>query len=288
MDLQKLADLCSNSGRWGASDDLGTLNFITPQKVLEAMALVRLGQVIPLGKVATGRLSGQAPPSFSRQEMPRETDSYSVEEVMSFNPHGFELTHLDALSHVSLNGILYNERLADVLEEDFEIPLGSMLSTSKGIMTRGVLLDVAAARGLDKLPSGVGITVTDLLQAEELAGQRVGTGDAVVVRSGYDMAAEGNCATGVLPEVVEWLHSREVAVFAGDVIEQLPSGDPLMPMPLHQIGLARMGLSLLDCLDVECLAAACREFGTNEFLLSVAPLRLLGATASPVNPLAVF
>ena len=90
---------------------------------------------------------------------------------------------------------------------------------------------------------------------------------------------------GVLPEVVEWLWQRNVAVYSGDCIEQRPTSYERISMPLHQIGLARMGLWILDCPDLEVLAAACRRNGRSDFLLIVAPLKVPGGTASAVNPL---
>ena len=93
---------------------------------------------------------------------------------------------------------------------------------------------------------------------------------------------------GLLADAVAWLHARDVALYAGDCIERLPSGYPRLPMPLHQIGLVAMGLCILDAPDVEALAAACATRARHEFVLLVAPLRIPGGTASPVNPLAIF
>jgi len=85
-----------------------------------------------------------------------------------------------------------------------------------------------------------------------------------------------------------WLHEREVAVYSGDCVERIPYPSKAVPLPLHQIGLVAMGLVLLDCPRLAELVAACEETGRREFMLTVAPLRLRGATGSPANPLCLF
>jgi hypothetical protein len=84
------------------------------------------------------------------------------------------------------------------------------------------------------------------------------------------------------------LHARDVAVFAGDCVERLPISDEVLPLPLHQIGIAAMGLALLDWPLLADLVVACDRYGRSEFLLTVAPLRIRGGTGSPVNPIATF
>jgi kynurenine formamidase len=159
-----------------------------------------------------------------------------------------------------------------------------------------VLLDVAAARDVPYLGPDEAIGADDLEAARRRASVEVAPGDAIVVRSGHALraAAEGDDHDeagpheGVLPDVLPWLHSRDVAVYAGDCIEVRPSGYARVTMPLHQVGLVAMGLCILDVPDVEALAVACREEGRSEFVLIVAPLRVPGGTGSAVNPLAVF
>ena len=96
------------------------------------------------------------------------------------------------------------------------------------------------------------------------------------VRAGLDLSA------------VAWLHDHRVAVYSGDCIERLPETGTAVPMPLHQIGIARMGLVLLDCPAMTALVRACEDLGRTEFLLTAAPLLIRGGSGSPVNPLAVF
>ena len=89
-------------------------------------------------------------------------------------------------------------------------------------------------------------------------------------------------------DAVLWLHDRDVALFTGDCIERLPSTDAALPLPLHQIGLTAMGMPLLDWPRLTDLLSACAQYDRNDFLLTVAPLRIPGAAGSPVNPIATF
>jgi kynurenine formamidase len=169
-------------------------------------------------------------------------------------------------------------------------------AAERAIVTRGVFLDVCAVRGVEWLLPTDGISAVDLDAAMAAAAATVGSGDAVFVRSGHALraAAEGDAHDeeglheGLLPEAVGWLRERDVAIYAGDCIEQRPTSYERVRMPLHQIGLARIGLWILDCPDLEALAAACARNGRSDFLLVVAPLKIPGGTASAVNPLAIF
>jgi len=139
-----------------------------------------------------------------------------------------------------------------------------------------------------------GVSPGDLDRAEALAGERVGSGDAVIVRVGLaarervEGTEDPSHRAGLLPECLPWLHEREVAVYGGDCIEKLPSPYPRVPAPFHMVALVAMGLVLLDNPAVEELADVVQEVGRSAFLLTCAPLALRGGTGSAVNPLAVF
>jgi hypothetical protein len=289
-----LFERCSNRGRWGADDERGTLNYVTPEKRLEALALVRDGEVVSIGRDLVLRGSVQEPPSALHVLVYAAHEPRAALELLTLVPHGFEMTHLDAVAHSYFEGCIYNGREATETVLPGGIAFGSIMAASDGIVTRGVLLDVATARGVEHLEAEDGIGVGDLEAAERLAGTRVARGDAVFVRSGQALRerrdgpiGEGP-REGLLAEVVPWLHEREVAVYSGDCIERMPSGYERVPMPLHQVGMVAMGLAILDCADCERLAEACRARGRYTFCVVVAPLRVPGGSASAVNPLALF
>jgi len=293
-EVLRLVETCSNAGRWGPDDECGTLNYITREKRLEALALVREGLTVSIGRDLITRASAQWPPSAVHVLTYAGHEPSAALELLTLVPHGFEMTHLDAVAHSYFEGRVYNGRRAAAVVKPDGIAFGSVMAAVDGIVTRGVLLDVAAARGVEHLRAEDGIGVADLKAAEELADARVGRGDAIFVRSGQAVRerAEGPIGDGpregVLAEVVPWLHEREVAVYSGDCIERMPSGYGRVPMPLHQVGMVAMGLAILDCADCERLAEICRSLGRYEFCVVVAPLRIPGGSASAVNPIALF
>lgn len=290
-----LFDTCSNRGRWGPDDELGTLNYITAEKRLEALRHATLGRVVSIGKdVDVVRSLKNPDPAVHRMLYLAHVEPSGSADVLEIAPHGLAVTHMDAIGHANFNGAMYNGRRAadEVLPSGLRF--GSMLKAKDGVVTRGVLLDVAASRNVNWLTDDEGVWPADLDAAERLAGARVTRGDAVFVRVGLGAreAAEGpedpERRAGLMAECMPWLHEREVAVYAGDCIERIPPTYKSLPGPLHQIGLAAMGLSLLDNVELEELTATCRDLGRYEFLLVYAPLRIPGGTGSPVNPLCIF
>jgi len=212
-------------------------------------------------------------------------DAYMVE------CHGYEITHIDALAHVSMDGLTYNNRpFKEVITRD-GLTFCSSFPLADGIATRGVLLDIARSQEREYLERGEEVTVADLERAEQYGGVTVGTGDALIVRTGLDareavtgrMSAEVRAGLG--RDCIEWLHDREVATFGGDCFEQLPSGDERYSHPLHSVGIARLGLVLIDHIAVEELADVCVEEKRWEFFFTVGALRIPKATGTPVNPL---
>jgi kynurenine formamidase len=288
-----LAERLSNTGRWGPDDERGTLNFIGPEQTLAAGRLIRSGRVIAASHPFTMQATERKPRAGWHRMLYRENRMSAVDAVM-IEPHGYEITHLDALGHVGLDGRAYNDRaFEDIVTRD-GLSFASILPLADGIVTRGVLLDVARSQDRHWLERGEAVTPDDLERAETWAGVRVGRGDALVVRVGLEAreAATGqqsnDVRTGLGTACIPWLAEREVALFGGDCIEQLPSGDEAYTHPLHSVGLARIGLVLLDHIAVEELGAACAAEQRWEFFFAVAPLRIPRATGSPVNPLCIF
>ena len=252
--LDRIFDEVNNAGRWGPDDALGTLNFISPRVRVAAATLVRSGVAVSISQEMS------TVPSANNPYPVRHTMRYAGDEApfatldeFTVATHGYALTHLDALAHVYRDGQVYNGRTADSVVTVRGLTFGDVHAQRNGIFTRGVLLDVAAARGSNWLPPQHGVTVADLEAAEERAELTVRSGDAVFVRVGLGARerAEGpeDLAerAGIMPEVIPWLARRQVAVYSGDCVEKVPSPYPRYPIYLHHIGLAAMGLTLLDC-----------------------------------------
>jgi kynurenine formamidase len=279
----------SNWARFGADDELGTLNYITPAKIVEAARLVRHGRVVSLSRViATKHGAGRSPKAslrMLRNAMP--LDMFT--DVLTIEPHGPDVTHLDALGHAADAGLFYGGRELSEVVHRGQLRHLSVASLAGGVMTRGVLLDVAAATGVPFLPAGRGVSADDLTRAEEQAGLRVEAGDAVVVRIGADPAqAKQGPSAGLTLSAIEWLAERRVSVYTGDCIERLPSELAELPLPLHTLGIVYLGLVIVDNPDLDALVQACHDLALNEFLFSIAPIPLAGATGCPINPLCTF
>ncbi len=285
---------CTNAGRWGADDELGTLNLVTADVRRRAAGLVREGVSIslasdlslshdPLTDSLTGHVAFTDPSA-----------SVAVADDITMHVHGWS-THLDSLGHIYIDGVGYNDRRRDDVFGPGGLRANAITAMRDGIFTRGVLLDVASARGTAWLPADHVITPDDLERAEDAAGVRVDAGDAVLVHAGLLPRLAANAAgddtdhrAGVGVDAVLWLRERDAAVFGGDCVDLLPGPDPALPLPLHQLGIAAMGLVLLDWPRLDRLLAACAQFARHEFLLTVAPLPIVGGTGSPVNPIATF
>jgi kynurenine formamidase len=291
-ELEAMFERCSNAGRWGADDELGTLNFITSAKRVAAAALVRSGEIVSVGRDLSEEQS-KVDPNPIRHTVTLGTGP-AIGDELAMAPHGMTITHLDALCHFSLDDRLYNgRRRADTVTAE-GARWGSIYALRNGLFTRGVLLDVAAARGVPWYQPDEYVTTADFAAAEARQGIRVGSGDAVFVRTGMQRMEREQGLQDIYPraglhaECVEWLHRREASVYGGDCIEKLPYPSERFTSALHMIALVAMGLPILDWPALEELAATCGRLERFDFLLTTAPLRLPGGTSSPVNPLCVF
>jgi kynurenine formamidase len=290
-------DSLSNWGRWGADDQLGTLNLITSEVRTAAAGLVKAGTSVSCAwEVPTG------PPDFDRTvtAVPKVEGlrfGYSTEQITAMTVHSGTWTHLDALCHISWDGLMYNGHSAALVSEAAGAQALPITVAQHGIVTRGVLLDVAASRGVPWLGPGEGVLPDDLEAAESRQGVRVASGDAVMLRTGFGRyRRETGALAGPLVSqpgwqaaALPWLRDRDVAVIACDSGNDVtPSGYSVMPIPVHIIGLVAIGLWLIDNCDLEELTATAARLSRWEFHLAVCPLVVSGLTCSPVNPIATF
>jgi kynurenine formamidase len=293
-ELAAMFERCSNAGRWGPDDERGTLNYITPEKRRTASRLVDLGEIVSAGRDLSTEQTISNPRPLSHLMLYPPSGGAGSGDWFGIASHGMSVTHMDALAHISWEDRLYNGRTASQTYTRNEVTWGSIHAQREGIFTRGVLLDVAAARGVEWFEPDQFITVDDLEAAEVRENVRVSSGDALFVHTGFTRleAARGeqapNPRAGLHATCAEWMHQREVAVYGGDCIERLPYPSPRMPMPLHVLAIVAMGMPLLDWPALEELQSTCERLRRWEFLLAMAPLRLPGGTASPINPQCVF
>jgi len=284
----------SNWGRWGEDDQLGALNLITPEVTAAAAATVQTGRTVSCARALDTRPATDNPSPVAHHMTGTFTEGYGA-DYFALAPHGFATSHIDALSHIFHEGKLFNGYDAETVTAHGATRLG-IHRLAGGIVTRGVLLDIPALRGVDALEPGEAIFPEDLEDAEARAGLSVRPGDALFVRTGrwrwrdehgpWDL---GRSAAGLDASCLPWLRARDVATLGSDGVSDVaPSRVDGVPMPIHTVAIVALGLHLMDNLDFEALATACAEEGRWEFLLAVAPLVLRRGTASPVNPIAVF
>jgi kynurenine formamidase len=325
-DLADLAQKVSNWGRWGDDDELGCGNLLDDAAALRGRESVASGRRIPLAVElrADGIQVGQP----ARRVNPILTHT-AVNERDKFAPGIWEGTddlvtmstcagtHLDALSHISYDGFLYNGfPSGEVTPSEGAKRLGA--EKLPPIVTRGVLLDVARARGvdgLDELDQGYAITADDLDAAADLAGVEVQPGDVVLVRTGemrhyradpheqfiagpgthryrYAVGTGEAKLPGMSIHSIEWLRDHDVAGCVNDTYayEVFP---PSMPdwsdcLAVHMIQVRDMGLIQGQNWDLEDLSVACAERASGAFLLVAVPEPLKGAASAPVAPVAVL
>ncbi|MFD2470050.1 cyclase family protein [Amycolatopsis silviterrae] len=287
-------ELPSNWGRWGADDELGTLNLITDEVRERAGREVRSGRsvslAVPIQPLPV--LSGPFPPRTAEespvQQMMLYTGSPALAyaEAMTVTNHHVLSTHLDALAHIPQDGQVYPGRPANESVTMGGVVHGSTTAFAAGIVTRGVLLDFGAD---GPVPADHAITARDLDAAEERFGVRVESGDALVARFGWVQTRyRGNPMPGMTVDAVRWMHDRGVSLYAGDLSDAYPPVQPGVPPAMHGVALPRMGMPLIDAVDADELAAVCAELGRYSFLFVAAPPRILGLTGVPVNPVAIF
>jgi kynurenine formamidase len=291
----------SNWGRWGTDDEKGTLNFITPELVQEASRLVTSGRVfelsIPLDRNGPpwDGLINRVDPLHLMSFMPtigKTADTMFGSDDFIIMPLQ-QATQWDGFAHVGYDDYFYNGM--HVSELTWEgAPRNGIDKTLPGMVGRGVLLDLARLHGVDWLEGGYRIGPDELEAAETAQGVRVGSGDALLFRTGWRRKAltEGwdgwlEAEPGLTPDCAAWLHHREVAAVAADnhAIEVTPV--PGFDLPLHCILIRDMGMPLGEIFDLEALAADCAHDGQWDFLFSAPPLRIPGAVGSPASPIAI-
>jgi kynurenine formamidase len=292
----------SNWGRWGPDDELGTVNFITPESRLRGVAAVQHGLPVScaLDILANVHQSDDMLGSPTRVMIAAGVGDVDrrrgAMEYLGMVFHGRNITHLDALSHSSWDGRLYNNRSFKSVTAANGARVMDVTGVRNGLMTRGVLLDIARLYEVPFLDPTHVITPDVLDAACQSQGVTIASGDAVLLRTGYGYrrrtigpASQEEGWAGWHASTLPWIHSNEVAIVASDVNnEQHPSGYEGLSLPIHSIGIPRIGLWLLDNCDLEELSETCERLSQWDFLMSIAPLSVKGATGSPINPIALL
>ncbi len=309
--LKELAYKYRNWGKWGPEDQVGTLNYITPEKILQAARLIRKGKVfslsIPLDEKGPQQGGGNRrfnPMQFMIRSgrdivagdfMGNPKGTGSTDDIVILESHC--ATHWDALAHQVWEDQMWN---------GYDGALVSGLGAERNgvehyrdrIVTRAVLLDLPRVKGVEYLEAGYAITAEELDEAASKAGVHIERGDLLLIRTGHMKRCRagggwgdyaGGNAPGLSLWTCEWIQSHEIAGIAMDTwgCEVRPNELKSISQPWHKVTIPNMGLLMGEMFDLEELAADCDEDNVYEFLLVAPPLRLTGGVGSPVNPIVI-
>ena len=280
--------------KWGAGDQRGAANHMKPETVLRAARLIRTGQVFELGRRLEASMPLQTTRTFEmhtkRTSPPVGSNRRGSNEEILLAEIGQVGTQFDGFAHQTHGDSLYNcFKVDEVATRNGFTKLG--MENVGALMTRGVLIDVAALKGVGMLPDTYEITVADLQAALKRQQLTIQPGDAVIIHTGWgrlwgkENGRYMKVNPGLGAAAGEWLARQDPMLVGADTapINVTPSPDPQLSNPVHQIMLVVHGIHLLENLRLDELA----DGRVYEFALVVQPLKLVGATGSTVAPIAL-
>jgi kynurenine formamidase len=311
--LEELLDgLPKNWGRWGDDDEIGCLNYLTPGEVLKAVKEIRSGKVFTLG-IPMGNPKGDPVwpgRSGATRLMTQDRSHYAAGKKQPLNG-GLEYaddyitaflqgsSQYDALGHTWYGNQIYNSYSADTT-------IGGMAKcgvdklAARGIVGRGVLIDMARHRGKDSLEAGETFGATDLEAAAAAQGTTIEQHDNLLIRTGWlnvfytkgaDAFYEKFVEPGLTfsPELVRWFHEKEIVSLSTDTIANEVTAEPEtgIVLPLHAALMRNLGVLFSEILWFEELANDCAEDSQWSFLYAGAPIHVVEATGAPVNPIVI-
>jgi kynurenine formamidase len=307
-----LKDAPRNWGKWGPDDEVGSLNYLTPEKVVEGSKSIRSGKTFTLG-VPIGRPEGDpiwpGRPAAQRYNV-RDRGDFLAGAGIDY-PGGLQdsddmivmalqgSTQYDALGHVWYDDEIWNGYPAETTAGGLR--KASVCSIAeRGVVGRGVLIDIARHRGKDVLGRGETFSHVDLLNAAEQQGVEIRKGDILLVRTGwigsfYNTPAEEfykdflEPGLTYSPELVQWFADMEIPNLATDTIANEVTVDPEtgIVLPLHNALMRNLGITLAEILLLDKLAEDCAADGQWDFLYTAGPLKVVKGTGAPVNPIAI-
>ncbi|HEX6076548.1 MAG TPA: cyclase family protein [Micromonosporaceae bacterium] len=304
----------SDWGRWGPDDEVGALNHLDARQVLRGVAEVRTGEVFTL-QIRMGHPDPPGDPVWpGRRGIQRRNviDESSwdgdsgpgmpggarfADDVARLSLQGS--THYDALGHVWYDGRLWNgydaRTTVGALDKASVLPIAE-----KGVVGRGVLLDMARHRGVGQLARGETFDHHDLLSAATAQGVTIEKRDILLIRTGwiaafyqtapdefYDDFNEPGLAYS--RELVEWFQEREIPNLVTDTMGNEVTHQPGtgVALALHCALIRNLGVAMTELCWLDDLAAACAADGRWSFLYTAAPLKVVGGTGAPVNPVVI-
>jgi kynurenine formamidase len=280
--------------KWGAQDERGSGNHMKPESVLRAKDLIRTGEVIELGHVLGAEMPFFGTRRFDvhtkRTFMNQPSNRRGSNEELVVSEIGQVGTQFDGFVHQTIEDKIYNcAKVDDISTRGGFTKFG--IEKVGTLMTRGVLIDVAALKGVDMLPDTYEITVQDLQQALQRQNLTLQPGDAVIIHTGWgklwakDNARYVKSCPGIGVAAAEWLAKQDPMLVGSDnwPVEVAPNPDPQISLPVHQIMLVVNGIHLLENMKLDELAAK----RVHQFAFMMQPLKIKGGSGSTVAPIAV-
>jgi kynurenine formamidase len=291
---QPPADSQRCPSKWGAVDERGSANHMGPETVLRAARLIRTGEVIELGHVLSGAIPLSAGRRFEvdtkRTNMNPQSNRRGSNEELVIAEIGQVGTQFDGFAHQTIGNSMYNcFKVDEISTRSGFTKLG--IQNVGALVTRGVLIDVAALKGVEMLTDSYEITVQDLQQALARQKLTLQPGDAVIIHTGFgklwgkDNARYGRGNPGIGVAAAEWIARQNPLLVGADTppVEVNPNPDSNVSLPTHQIMLVVNGIHLLENLKLDELAAK----AVYEFAFIIEPLKIQGGTGSTVAPIAI-
>ena len=306
-----LADAPTNWGKWGADDEVGALNYLTADEVMRGVRHIQKGEVFTLQRLIGDPKGDPVWPGRTPAERTQILDEsnwdsdgapqfpgglhYADDKINAFLQGS---TQYDALGHLWYDGKIWNGYDARTtvggLSKASVVPIAE-----RGVVGRGILLDIARWRGKNTLDKGETFTHEDLMACAEAQGTKIEKRDILILRTNFlqlfhdqgDAFYEGFNEPGLVysPELVQWFQDMEIPNLATDTIANEVTYDPNngVALPLHCALMRNLGVTLTEICDLEKLAANCAEDGQYTFFYAAAPLKVSLAAGSPVNPMVI-
>ena len=279
--------------QWGPDDQRGAANRLTPQKVIEAKGQITDGKIYSLGRIYEAEMPLFGTRHFSLH-LPQTFGPLGKNEVIWHDEIisgelGQVGTQFDGLGHVGMSGRFYN----GFTREEIATPYGLAklgVENVGPIVTRGVLIDMARYKGVERLEDSYEITSSDIKGALQKQGIEIHSGDVVLIHTGWgelwsDHERFSATAPGIGLEAGRFLIEQQVVLVGSDNsgVEVVPNPDPDLAYPVHQLLLTKNGIHLLENLVTSELASE----SVYEFAFFFSPVPFKGATGSPGNPIAI-
>jgi kynurenine formamidase len=280
--------------KWGDKDERGSMNHQKTAAVLKATGLIKTGEMIELAHVLNEKMPFFGTRRFDvhikRTFMNQPSNRRGSNEEIVISEIGQVGTQLDGFAHQSHEDSLYNcYKISETSTRSGFTKLG--IHQTGMFFTRGVLIDVAAYKGVDTLGDNYEITVEDLEGALKRQGTTLQAGDAILINTGWhrlwekDNARYVKSCPGIGVKAAQWLIGKDPILLGSDnwPVEVAPNPDPQLSLPVHQIALVVNGVHLLENLKLDELVAK----NVYEFAFMMQPLKMQGGTGSTVSPVAV-